>query len=106
VKTTHYKVTIDLDKAATPKGSSAVQKLEGILGSHTMPAQVWLDQQGRLRKLQFTEKMKNPPSTNGAPVSPVTVNATMTLTDLGTPVHITVPPKSQTTDITSKVLQR
>lgn len=106
VQTTHYSVTIDLDKAATAKTSPAVKKLEGILGSRTMPAQVWLDKAGRIRKMQLTEKMKNPPSTNGAAPGPITLNATIMLTDLGAPVHITVPPKSQTTDITNKVLQQ
>lgn len=106
VKTTHYSATVDLDKAATAKSSPAVQKLESILGSHTMPAQIWLDQQGRVRKVQFVEKLKNLPTTNGAPTNPITVNATVMISDLGTPVHITVPAKSQTTDITNKLLQQ
>lgn len=106
VKTTHYSVTVDLDKGATAKSSPAVKKLESILGSHTMPAQIWLDDKGRARKMQFTEKLKNLPATNGAPTNPVTINATVMISDLGAPAHITVPARSQTTDITDKLLQQ
>jgi hypothetical protein len=101
-KTTHYKASVDLDKAAARKGPDAQQatkKLEQKIGTHTLPVQVWLDQQGRVRQV----RMALPIPTDGSGSSKVSV--TTDLYDYGTPVNIKAPPASQTTDITSKVIR-
>lgn len=61
------------------------------------------DNKGRARQVQFTEKLKNLPATNGAKPNPVTVNATAMFSDFGAPVDIAVPAKAQTTDITNRL---
>lgn len=108
VQTTHYNVTLDLDKAAanqTPQGKQAVQKLEQRLGTHTLPAQVWIDDQGRLRKMTFTETMANPPSRPNGQSGPITLDVTEVLSDFGTPVNVAAPPMDQTTDTTDQALK-
>ncbi|HEY0804605.1 MAG TPA: hypothetical protein VGD84_06060, partial [Pseudonocardiaceae bacterium] len=58
--TTHYTVLINLDKAAAGQSTAAqnaVHTLEQQLGSHTLPAQVWIDDQGRLRKFAINTTM-------------------------------------------------
>lgn len=94
VKTTHYKVSLDLDKSATTAAAkAAVAKLTQQLGSHTLPAEVWIDGQGRLRKLTLTEHPQTPA---GAPSTPVSVHITETISAFGVPVHLSAPPAAQT----------
>jgi hypothetical protein len=103
--TKHYDVTLDLDKASagqSPQGRQATQKLEQQLGTHTLPAQVWVDDQGRLRKMTFSETIPNPGAgqqQNG----PISIAVTETLSDFGTPVTVTAPPADQTADLTDKI---
>ncbi|TVT25223.1 hypothetical protein LWP59_12320 [Amycolatopsis acidiphila] len=105
--TKHYDVTIDLDKATAGRpaqAQQATQKLEQQLGTHTLPAQVWIDDQGRLRKIMLDERA-TPPSTAGSTATPgpVSVSLTETFSDFGTPVNVTAPPADQTADITDKL---
>jgi hypothetical protein len=105
--TRHYDVTIDLDKAAAgqpPQAQQATQKLEQQLGTHTLPAQVWIDDQGRLRKIMLDEKI-TPPSTAAGTTSPgpISLSVSETFRDFGTPVHVSAPPAEQTADITDKL---
>lgn len=114
VSTTHYHVVIDLDKAAAgqdAKGQQAIQALEQEIGSHTLPADIWLDDQGRLRKVTMQETLRGMPSTTPSttssastsdrPAANVTFNFTATLTDFGVPVTVTAPPADQTADLTN-----
>ena len=107
--TTHYTLTLDLDKATAnqpAQAKQAVQKLEQQLGTHTLPAQVWIDDQGRVRKLTLTETMAHPPSTSNGQSGPITINLTDTMSDFGTPVTDTAPSADQTTDITDQILSQ
>lgn len=105
--TSHYATTIDLDKAVAAQSSSArqaMQRIEQLTGTHTVPAQLWIDSSGRLRKLLITEKLRHLPTggttAGSTPGGPVTVRLAETLTDYGTPVHVTTPPANQTADLT------
>lgn len=107
--TTHYKMTLDLDKATAnqpARAKQAVQKLEQQLGTHTLPAQVWIDAQGRVRKLTLAETMAHPPSTSGGQSGPITINLTETMSDFGTAVTVSAPAADQTTDITDQILNQ
>ncbi|HVV18098.1 MAG TPA: hypothetical protein VHF06_01595 [Pseudonocardiaceae bacterium] len=111
--TTHYKVTIDLDKAAAGQSAGAqqgVRTLEQEIGSHTLPADVWIDNQGRLRKFSMRETLNGPPQTGTTSATPstkpagkVSVAVTATLSDFGVPVTVTAPPADQTADLTNKL---
>jgi hypothetical protein len=103
--TTHYTILIDLDKAAAGQSTqtqNAVRVLEQQLGTHTLPAQVWLDSDGRLRRISMRETLAGsatttPPTT---PTSNISFDFTATLSDFGVPTDITAPPTNQTTDLT------
>jgi len=94
--TTHYTILINLDKAAAVQNAqtqNAVHVLEQQLGTHTVPAQVWLDNEGRLRKIAIQET-----TTSNTKIS---FDFTATLSDFGVPADITAPPTNQTTDLTN-----
>jgi hypothetical protein len=104
--TTHYTVLINLDKAAAGQNTqtqNAVHVLEQQLGTHTLPAQLWLDSEGRLRKIAMRETLtgaatSTPPTTT--PNGNISFDFTATLSDFGVPADITAPPADQTTDLT------
>lgn len=108
VPATHYKATVDLDKAARqqqPAARHALQRLEKQIGTSTLPVQVWVDKQGRVVQLRFTEHL-NPRQQGGTAQAGGPVNLTITeaLSDFGTPAQVSAPPQAQTTDITQRLL--
>src|SRR4051812_23459504 len=56
VDTTHYQVLVDLDKAIadapTPEARDAMQKLVNLYTVRKFPVDVWLDNDGRVRRFQ------------------------------------------------------
>jgi hypothetical protein len=117
-QTTHYDATIDLDKVATldPGAASATKQLEQQLGTNSLPVQLWVDQQNRLRKISLDENIAHPvpgsttsggtatTGTNGQTVNigGVHVAITITMSDYGTPVNIVAPPANETDNLTDK----
>ncbi len=118
VPTTHYAATIDLDKVATldPSAASTTKQLEQELGSHSLPVQLWVDQQNRLRKISLDENIAHPvpgSTTSGGTattgqngkettIGAVHVAVTVTLSDYGTPVQVVAPPADETDNLTNK----
>jgi hypothetical protein len=98
--TTGYKAVVNLDKvaskASSPKAKKAVKELEKATGGHTLPIKVWIDGQHRLVREKNSIKVhlqgKN-----------VTTTSTTTLSDYGTPVHVTKPPAGQVTSVTASI---
>jgi hypothetical protein len=91
VDTTHYKVTVDLDRAATQASGSVRQSLRSALkagGSAKQPVEVWVDGDGYVRKVAYR------PSTSGVQAPTVT----MELHDFGSPVTIKLPPSNSVVD--------
>jgi len=102
--TTRYTVLIDLDRSVAGQDQAAqngVHALEQQLGSHTLPAQVWLDDQGRIRELSVDATMNgasgNTTPGNGA----ITFKFSATLSDYGVITHIVAPSADQTSDVTN-----
>jgi hypothetical protein len=94
--TTHYKVKIDLRKAAAQQGAATKKQMAKLLEQtqvHSIPADVWVDGEGRMRKKRYVMKIRP----EGAPSS-VTMRLTMELFDFGTAVTVAKPPTSQVTD--------
>src|SRR5207248_7186265 len=57
--TTHYRVTVDLDKAIADAPSSereSLTKLSSLYTVRTFPVDVWLDSGGRVRRYQQDRK--------------------------------------------------
>lgn len=97
-KTTHYKVTVDLHKlaASQPAMSQSADLLIKALHTSSLPVDVWVDAQGRVRQLRLQQPL---PNTAGIGVSTGTVTMTEQFYDFGTPVTVAVPPASQVTDL-------
>lgn len=101
--TTHYKVSVDVSKL--PGGDQMSKQL-----GPTLPMQVWLDDEGRLRKQQIDMTVKAPASASAKPdagASPQQLKMTtvMHFSDFGTEVDAEAPPTGQVTDMTDQALQ-
>ncbi|MEU6477955.1 hypothetical protein ABZ858_13870 [Streptomyces sp. NPDC047017] len=101
VDTTRYNVSIDVSKL--PGGAQLREQL-----GPTLPMRMWLDDQGRIRRQEFTMAVKAPATaTPGSTASPqqVRVSTVMGFSDFGTPVDVKAPPSTQVSDLTGQVPQ-
>ncbi len=101
---THYRGTIDMNKAATaapPEQQQTYQKLAQMYGQ-PVPMDVWIDGEGRLRKtssvLDLAKFSLPPQATAGGKPTGIT-SSTIELFDFGTAVSVTVPPADQMSDL-------
>ena len=106
VETTRYRVSVDVAKL--PNGDTLRQQV-----GPTLPMDVWLDEQGRMRRQQFDMTLKAAPasterSSTDASSSPqkVKVRTLMEFTDFGTEVEADAPPAGQVTDMTGQALDQ
>lgn len=93
VQTTHYRVTLDLEKAvanAPEAERDRVRTSVAVLGTSSVPADVWIDGKGRLRQLRLRFK-------GDSVASPGSV--TFTFFDLGSHVTVTRPDPSTVLDL-------
>ncbi|MEU9522624.1 hypothetical protein [Streptomyces sp. NPDC048224] len=103
VDTTHYRVSVDVSRI--PGGDQLAKQL-----GPTLPMQVWLDDEGRLRRQQIDMTVKAPASASAAPDgsgSPEQLKMTtvMQYSDFGTEVDAEAPPAGQVADMTDQALQ-
>jgi hypothetical protein len=92
VDTTHYKVTVDLERAAAKSTGAERRSLNRVVrasGVKKLPIDVWVDGKGYVRKVEYAQR-------TGGGSKPVRV--TMTLHDYGAPVTVKPPPASATVD--------
>jgi len=97
VKATHYKVTVDLERAASKVKGSAHAALEQVISQSklkTLPLDVWVDGRNYIRKVTYEE--------HAGRRQPARV--TMELHDFGSPVSIKPPPRNSVVDL-MKTLQ-
>ncbi|MEU1801373.1 hypothetical protein [Streptomyces sp. NPDC019937] len=100
VKTTRYRVTVDIDKLS---GAAALKRQVGP----TVPMDVWLDDQGRIRRQQITMDIKPTDQPKGTTTpKKLTVRTLIEFSDFGTEVDPEAPPAGQTTDMTGKLGKR
>lgn len=88
--TDKYTVTIDLEDAidALPEGErQALERSTASLKEKEFPAEVWLDGQGRLRRLRY--------GIGGEGDKPSPITSTIELFDFGIPVSVEAPPASE-----------
>lgn len=103
----HFLILIDLNKAAARlKGAdrAVLRQMIRRFGMDSLPADIWVDGEGFVRKVQYTLIVAPPPTDRRAPA--VTMDFSMEMYDFGKPVHISVPPAGQVTDITPQVNAR
>lgn len=99
--TTHYKATIDLEKAiesASEDVKQALQQQLDTLGATTLPTEVWIDEDGLLRRQTFTIDMSQMEGAGGGQ-APGSMTVLMELYDFGAEVDVEPPPADQVTDM-------
>jgi hypothetical protein len=92
VSTTHYKVTLDLERAAAKSSGSTRKSLRRVIdlgGVKKLPADVWIDGDGYLRRIEYAQ-----PAGNGR-----AVRLAMELHDFGKPVAVKPPPADSVVDL-------
>ena len=107
IRTTRYQMTLDLAKAisrAQPAAQGRLRGLAALLGTSAIPADVWVDGKGLVRRIQV--KLAVPPAKPGQPAaspggSGFPATETVTYSDFGVPVQVTAPPAAQVVDISS-----
>jgi hypothetical protein len=98
VKSTHYEVTVDLQRAASRATGAVRASLERAISQSrlkTLPLDVWVDGSGYIRKVNYEER-----AGGGQPAE-----VTMELHDFGTSVSIKPPPSAAVVDL-MKTLQQ
>jgi hypothetical protein len=105
VLTTRYAATIDVEKAAEQAAGASrtqvhalVHKLLEKTGQSTLPVEVWVDGQGRVRKITLALATK-------AGGQSGTAHLTLEYFNFGAPPTITAPPPSEVFDITAQTLE-
>ncbi|HSK61158.1 MAG TPA: hypothetical protein VK935_19120 [Actinomycetospora sp.] len=97
--TTHYAGIVDLlatPAAADPARRPAVDRRIAEIGTSRVPVDVWVDDQGLLRR---TVQTVTAPERPGRPATATTT--TVTLAEHGLPVAVAPPPPDQVTDLGS-----
>jgi hypothetical protein len=92
VDTTHYRVIVDLERAAKRSSPSVRQALERVIrtaGATTLPIGVWVDAKGYIRKVHYAQSAAGGKS----------VDVTMKLHDYGPPVPVKPPPADSVVDL-------
>jgi hypothetical protein len=101
--TTHYRAVVDLNKAAklSPAASDAIKSTIKLLGSATQPVDVWVDSEGRVRRMQYTVDLSKTKAASSVPGAAGTVTFTLEVFDFGAPVQATVPAADQIVDLSA-----
>ena len=82
-----------------------MRQIIAMQGTSTQPVDVWVDKQGRVRRLSETVDMTHAaPPTPGATL-PSSIALTLEYYDFGTPVRVEIPPADQTTDLGPMLLK-
>ena len=98
VKTTHYEVTVDLEKAAARATGSERAALRRVISQSkqkTLPLDVWIDGNGYIRRVSYDE--------HAGRQQPAQV--TIELHDFGAPVSIKPPPSQSVVDLMHRLQQ-
>jgi hypothetical protein len=91
VETTHYKTTINLERAAeraTGRARESIRRVIQVSGVKRIPVEAWIDGDGYVRKMAYTEHSGRRQS----------AKITMELHDFGAHVAIASPPSSKVID--------
>ncbi|MFD3516193.1 hypothetical protein [Streptomyces sp. NPDC058657] len=99
--TTHYKVKVDVSKL---QNGAQLQKVVGP----TLPMDLWIDDEGRIRRQQIDMTMTQPKGQGAGSGTPqkVTSRTVFELSDFGAEVKAEAPPAAETADMTDKAAQQ
>jgi hypothetical protein len=99
--TTHYKATIDLSTAAGKVGADAQAMVQHLIDQgapSTIPVDVWIGDDGLVRRLTLDESVAKAGQAGA-------VHLTLNLSDYGTAVNVSAPPSGDTLDLTALAAQ-
>jgi len=90
VKTTRYHALVDIRQTAERLDGDARRRVEAVsqLGVEELPTDIWIDDEGRIRREFFTMRMEQSGQV-------ITIAMTMELFDFGIPVDVQPPPDDQ-----------
>ena len=96
--TTRYRAEIDLDKAAPqePEARRTYEKMTEGLRAEEIPTEVWIDEEGRVRRYEMTMPVPLPEGTPPTGQDDPTMTTTAEYYDFGTPIDVEPPPEDQT----------
>ncbi|MFC8201865.1 hypothetical protein ACFUTV_41770 [Streptomyces sp. NPDC057298] len=100
-RTTHYRVKVDVEALAEGDAARAEQ-LREQLGTSTLPLDMWLDEQGRLRQETIRLTLR-PKAEDGQKSQKVTSTTTLKFSDFGTEADVEAPAAADTVDVTKKL---
>ena len=98
--TTHYEAALDLSRVARATPAESMPSMQTLLArseSSELPADVWVDRQGRLRRLRYTLDLRDGSVTSE--VSATAMAVTMELFDFGVAVDVTPPAEERVIDL-------
>jgi hypothetical protein len=94
--TTHYRGTLDPAVALEKMGGALLDAAGPALADvEALPFEVWIDDDGRLRRFTVTAELPASPQTGGVPVTSTT---TLELYDFGADVQVEAPPADEVRD--------
>jgi hypothetical protein len=95
--TTHYTLKVDLEQLAkgNDEYSKMVDQLQQMSGETSFPAEAWIDDKGRVRRMKIDMSLNTP--TGGA----VTMSMTMELYAFGIKVNVPPPAAGDVVDMSS-----
>jgi hypothetical protein len=96
VKTTHYHVNVDLERAAARADAATAESIRRVIrlsGLKKLPVDAWVDDHGYLRKVKWAEHTSPQQS----------AQVTMELYDFGPPVEIKPPPPDKVVDLLERL---
>ena len=101
-ETTHYKATIEIDKAveAMPsEAQAALSKQFETLGLETIPTEIWLDEEGLLRRQKITTDLSKAQGAAAAGgQAPTEAVIDIEFYEFGAEVNVEPPPANEVTD--------
>lgn len=100
-RTTHYRVKVDVKDLAQGDQAKAEQ-LRKQLGTSTLPLEMWIDDEGRLRQETIKVTLR-PEATEGQKNQTVTNTTTLKFSDFGTEADVEEPAAGDTVDVTKKL---
>ncbi|OEJ26770.1 hypothetical protein AS594_22055 [Streptomyces agglomeratus] len=102
--TTRYRVTVDVDKLARTGDPAKADRLKKQLGP-TLPMDVWLDDDGRIRRQQMDMHLKAPGGAAADGPQKADVRTVIEFSDFGAELDVEPPAAARTADLTGRAKQ-
>lgn len=110
--TTHYRATVDFAKAVDNNATldaATKAKVSSFYNNLTAPADVWIDSDGRLRRMTYTldlskvnaSSLSSNPRVTAAFQQISGIDFKLDLSNFGVAVNVTAPPANETTDLST-----